>query len=515
MSRLVSALGVAAILLFALNGSMFHARFDLTRGRVYSLSEVTQAIVDDLPGPVLLTYYRSEILRNVVPGVAEAEDFLRSFSSAAGSKVELRLADTSGVPFAESVSDMGLTPLRLELPREDADQTAYAGLVLRLYDRTVSVPRVLGIDRLEYELALGLRRLSAGTLPTLVVLEADRRLRFDRDFRLLESRLQDRYRIVVATEPGDIAPEADSFLVLGAYLDHTMVAVVEQRLAEGAGALFAFDGADPEDERRRATPGATQQLLSRYGIEVEPSIVLDSSNVLVPFNRFDDAGGRVVYEPYPYWIEVQEQNVDREHPVTAGFAGLTLFWASPLRIVPPRPADGPPGDHTIIAATTDDSWTVVPPVSMESEAARRSQELSTSLAVRRPLVISYGPTKTSNGGTPTEAPTAGVSSRPASGPRMMVVGDWEFASDLVSAADAGHNLEFVLNALEWVSGDDDLLSIRMRGARDQRLSRTDGTAGRRRRNLVEILGMLVIPAVWFVVGAVVVLRRRRRGESVE
>ena len=495
-SRLITVLGAAAILLFGLNGSVFHTRFDLTEGRVYSLSPVTRTMLEELPGEVLITYYRSSILEDLVPGVAEVEDYLRSFASAAGPVVDLRFSETSGEPFSESVGDLDLTPLRLELPREEADRTAYAGVVLRLDGQTVTIPRVLGIDRLEYDLALGLRRLTTGSLPTLVVVEADPRLRFARDFRLLHNRLRDRYNIVVAAGPADVPADTAAFLVLGPDIDPTLAAVVERLLAGGAGALFAFDGADPEDEGPRRTPGATQRLLSEYGIEVQPAIVLDRENVLVPFNRVGADGGRVAYEPYPYWIEVQPQNVAGDHPVTAGFAGLTLFWASPLARAAGVGPDEDGAGARVVAATTDDSWTVVPPVSMEAEAARRSQDLTTSLAIERPLVMAYG----------------GAASQE---PRLMVVGDWEFASDLVSAADAGHNLEFVLNALEWTSGDEDLLSIRVRGARDQRIAPAEGAAGRRRRSFVEVAGMVVVPALWFVAGTIIVMRRRRRGEPVQ
>jgi hypothetical protein len=95
--------------------------------------------------------------------------------------------------------------------------------------------------------------------------------------------------------------------------------------------------------------------------------------------------------------------------------------------------------------------------------------------------------------------------------RLVVVGNAQFLSDFVARAlaqvDGGffvENLRFVQNLIDWVSLDNDMLSIRSRGMVSRRLERV----GQGTEVFVEVFNYAAPVLVLFVVGAWLHWRRR-------
>ena len=92
----------------------------------------------------------------------------------------------------------------------------------------------------------------------------------------------------------------------------------------------------------------------------------------------------------------------------------------------------------------------------------------------------------------------------------MVVGDDDFASDLMQFSDSLHNVLFVESALLWLAGREDLLSIRGRTAVEGRLDRIADPAAQRRVVLAaQALNVAAVPLLVLAFGAVRLLRRRQ------
>jgi ABC-type uncharacterized transport system involved in gliding motility auxiliary subunit len=95
--------------------------------------------------------------------------------------------------------------------------------------------------------------------------------------------------------------------------------------------------------------------------------------------------------------------------------------------------------------------------------------------------------------------------------RLVVVGDADFASNLLEFTEAGYNLSFLTNTAEWLSNSEDLLSIKTRLARDVRLNRIQEPSRRLTAVLVtEIVNVAVIPLAVIAFGIVRLLLRRKK-----
>jgi ABC-type uncharacterized transport system involved in gliding motility auxiliary subunit len=111
------------------------------------------------------------------------------------------------------------------------------------------------------------------------------------------------------------------------------------------------------------------------------------------------------------------------------------------------------------------------------------------------------------GGAAATAPGPGQSTR------AVVVGDEDFASDLMQFSDSLHNVLFLENAVLWLTGNEDLLSIKARAPEAGRLDRiADPLLRRRLMFAAELANVAVIP---FLVAlfAVARLARRRKDEG--
>jgi ABC-type uncharacterized transport system involved in gliding motility auxiliary subunit len=85
--------------------------------------------------------------------------------------------------------------------------------------------------------------------------------------------------------------------------------------------------------------------------------------------------------------------------------------------------------------------------------------------------------------------------------RFVVVGSSDFAANY--ALGFGGNRDFVMNILNWLSSDEDLISIRPKEPEDRRIQLT-----RNQMRMVRTVSQFVIPLLVIALGIVVWWRRR-------
>ncbi|MDX2078147.1 MAG: Gldg family protein [bacterium] len=82
--------------------------------------------------------------------------------------------------------------------------------------------------------------------------------------------------------------------------------------------------------------GTMNDLLAHYGVSVEASIVLDTQNQPFPIPVTRDVGGITVQEiqqlDYPPFVDIRQDAMSRDVPITNNLAAVILAWASPLTV---------------------------------------------------------------------------------------------------------------------------------------------------------------------------------------
>lgn len=272
----------------------------------------------------------------------------------------------------------------------------------------------------------------------------------------------------------EIPGDATVVAIVGATTDFLdpEIGALRTYLSGGGRLLMMLDPVIGKQEQ--ATPKLTA-LAQEWGVEYGNNVVLDLSG------QSESPTLAVASPPYP------------SHPITDRFRQLTVF---PLaRSV--KASATPPSDKTIepLAETSPRGWaeTDIPALStgggqlaMNADKGDLPGPVTMAVAVSTPA--------------PPEEPAEGAPKAPPQA-RLVFVGDSDFASNAV--ARSGGNINFFVNAVNWLTEQENLIAIRPRQAGDSRMSVTPPQAR------AAVIFSAAVPILIF--GAGVWSWRRRRG----
>ena len=95
--------------------------------------------------------------------------------------------------------------------------------------------------------------------------------------------------------------------------------------------------------------------------------------------------------------------------------------------------------------------------------------------------------------------------------RMIVIGDSDFASDVIRYSDSPFNIVFLENVIEWLAIDDSLLTIKTRDKREMRMSKIQIHEQKVKAILfVYLINIVLIPAAVVAFGVIRFIRRKRK-----
>lgn len=483
--RLGVLLLVGALLVVNLLGSYLGGRLDLTPGRAYTLSSATRQLVRELPDIVTIKLFASDELPAEVALIKrDLDDLLRDFREAGQGRI--RIVERNPATDAEARKDaqaLGITAVQFNVVGKSELQVkeGYLGLVVQYANGSEPIPVVRRTDDLEYRLAVAIRGLTRPRKPMVGLVAAMDDWGVEgRSLDMVQEQLARSYTLVVVSL-GDTTPLPDSLqaLIIAGQPD-SLSAATRRRLDaffdRGGSALIMTTGAPLDGQAPRAVgrEPAWNPLLARFGVKVRPDLVYDlSSNQIVPV---PGPNGAPVYMPYPFWVRAQAGG---ETVITDGVGEVFLPWTSTVQVVP--------GAHTTIL-----------PLLMTSRLASVAEgDIDLNPQREFPPVDPR----------PRMLAAAVQASDSGAGPRgrVVVVGNMEFATDRY-ASSATENAVFALNAIDWLSQDESLISIRSRDRRPPRLLFSSPAL----QQGVKYANLVGLPLLLALYGVVRLAGRRRR-----
>jgi ABC-2 type transport system permease protein len=350
-------------------------------------------------------------------------------------------------------------------------------------------------------------------------------------FRNLQRALAGNYEVRDVQLSAPVPDDIEALVLAGpASLDAKSAENLDQFVMRG-GALVALVG------RYRLAPAAglavekvttgLEAMFQKWGITVGDDLVMDTKNDTFPVPENKDLGnGMVVREirkvPYPFFVEMDGDELSSTSVITAGLTGSVLHWGSPVK------AEAKVGDDahnvTVLLRSSDASWlttnTAMEPNFQKypelgfagpKEAAadkKGSQVMAVTVTGGFASSVAKPADKPKDAA---ESPASHVIEHSPPDARIVVFGSSAFVSDdLLQLAQQMHsdlatsNLELVHNAVDWSLADTDLLGIRSRNAASRALTiKTESRGMMRNVNIaLAVLGLIA------VVGFAWVRRRR-------
>ncbi len=510
-----SGLALAVVLFFAVNvfsnAAFRSVRFDLTDQRLYTLSDGSRKILQALDEPITLRLYLSKKLATGLPGIRSyanrVVELLEEYEQAAGGKLRLRVIDPE--PFSEA-EDRAVGYGLKGIPLDKGNLQFYFGLVgtgatdeqelLPFFQQEREEFLEYDITRLIYQLA-NPKRTVVGLLSTLPMdggpppafpqprgdgapLMIMKSIREAMEVRTLDT--------TVTEIPGDIDV---LMLVHPRELSDSTLYAIDQFVLRGGRALVFVDPYSeaapvPPDPRnpmgppgaRRSDPG---KIFDAWGIELVKGKVVGDLPLAKKVNFRKQS--RTFVADYPVWIDLAPRHLNAGDIVTAKLPSLTMASAGILRKKEGREITWSPLVETDDQAMQIDVARMMGPdiegilrsYQPEGEplalAARVTGTVRTAFPGGRPPSEDPEP-QDSDAERATDASPAHPHLDESAEPiQVIVVADTDMLQDRFwvqvqnflgqrIGIPTSANNSFVINALDNLTGSNDLISIRNRGS---------------------------------------------------
>ncbi len=508
-----TSLGIAVVLLFAVNmfsaASFKTARVDLTESKLFTLTQGTRNILDQLEDPITLRLFLSQKEATRLPGInsyaQRVRELLEQYARIAEGKIRLSFIDPE--PFSEEEDRAvayGLRGIGLE-----GDAVFYFGMVgTNSVDDQEVIPFFSpnreefvehDVTKVVYQLANPKRRI-IGILSSLPV---DGGMGMPPRGMTAPWAVMEQVRQlfeVTTLEPDTASIPEDIDVVMIVHpkgLSELTLYAVDQFVLRGGRALIFVDPHSESDQPGRAPmlSGASgssdlAKLFEPWGLRLAEGKVAGDLRVAEQV-RYSDNDGRAVVAEYPLWMSLPPTQFNSEDVVTAELGNLV--FATP-GILETEERDGL--RVTPLVETTPDAMAIDsaqlrflndPTMLLRQYqaggqklvlAARVSGKAITAFPEGKPVVgeeqKDVGEAETESGegkGGEEDVPHRSESQADIN---VIVVADTDLLNDrfwvrvqnflgnriLIPSAANGN---FVINALESLLGSNDLISVRSRG----------------------------------------------------
>jgi ABC-type uncharacterized transport system involved in gliding motility auxiliary subunit len=497
-------------------------RLDLTKGRTYTISAVSRNLHNEIPDRVRITYFLSDRLKATYPMPGEIEDLLKEYAGFSRGKIQLSVKDPAKARLTEVVEQLGIIQQQMQTVEQDQASfvTVYSGIVIEYLDEIQVLPWVFSLETLEYDLTSRIRSMVRGSSRILGVLYSGDPRGFSENYQyLMNSFVMAGYQIRLIN-PGEEIPETVPvvFALDGVEsFDEIALYRLENFIQNGGKVFFTVKGVhiniDSDLGARPVYDRGLLEILSSYGVTVLPEIVMDRTALTIRYQTGSPSGAvQVRMTRYPQWIRVLGENGNPAHPASAKFSGLDMYWASPLELSETEGVDAVP-----LFTTTNEAWSMREPFytspempmvfSKDAGDTAGAKILGVSLTGIFPSWFAGYPKPEQEDGS--ELPDMPAEAKPS---RLIITGDTDFATSLMNVTEAQRNIDFFIQAADWLSNDDDIIGIRSKESRSNRLDKIIDPAKRTAAmRFAQLVNVFLIPLLVIIAGLLLAWRRRSAG----
>lgn len=513
MSRRIYALGaiaLAAVIFVALNiasdATFTTTRLDLTQNGLYTLSPGTKHILGNLVEPITLKFYYSKKVASQYAQINSYAERVRDLLGeyAANSHGKIILEEVDAEPFSPAEDEASAAGLS-GAPTESGD-LVYFGLVgTNTIDGKETIPFFTEEREpyLEYDLSSLIYRLTNPKKPVIGIISSlplqtgaggmAALLQGQAQPFLIYQELNQTYTTRMIEPNFDRIPADVNMLVIAhpPPLPPKQLYAIDQYVLGGGHALIFVD---PMSEIAQASQGQQgfsapsssdmKQLLRDWGVDYDSSKVVLDRSLAQAVRTSADPRNPVVR--YPMWLHLDSSDFDSRDQVTANLQALNLASVGAL-----SPIKGATTTFEPLIQSSDEASLME---SIQAKLDPRPQDLMNQVQPtgKRYVIAARisGIVKTAfPGGPPTltaaDAPkttqpkNTTPSIKQSAGPiNVIVMADsdifddrfWVHVEDLYGhriATPFADNGAFVLNAVENLTGSNDLISLRTRASNNR------------------------------------------------
>jgi ABC-2 type transport system permease protein len=552
----ISKIVFSLIIIIFLNvlASFLFFRLDLTAEKKYSLSKPSVELIKKLDDVV---YFKVFLGSNLNPdftklksAVKELLDEFRNYNKA---EIQYEFFDIYTVKekddikgLKEQLYNMGINPynMRSKKDGESKSQIVYPGIQINYKGKSTALnliqPMVAGLNEpamvnsaievLEYEVTNGIRKLQTGIKPGIVFIEGHGELD-SMQTKDLSDGLREYYNVgrmmingklnalknvdaLIIAQPDSAFSEKDKF-------------VLDQFIMNGGKVLWLLDKVDANEDslKRKGMTFALDKdlnlddLLFKYGVRVNNQVVFDGQCAQIPLARNAQAlGGNKKYDLFP-WYFMPLIKSEGNHPIVKNLDMIKFNVTGTIDTI------GNEGiKKTILLKSSKYTKLLYTPMRMSLDMATLKVKREQFNKPNQPVAVLLEgkfqsefynriPLNIQN--------DSAINFKKESKPnKMIVVADGDVAANEVFMAKGAiaklgfdrftgsffSNKAFLMNCINYLVGDEELISVRGREMKLRLLDREKVTSQKTKWQLIN----LVVPVLSILVFGILYLFVRKR-----
>ena len=545
-----SVIALGYVLAANIISSNFFMRADLTENKIFSISQTTQARLKNLQDVLTIELYFSDNLpQNLRRVQSDIQDLIDEFRTVAGRNIRVvhRNPDRNSRDREEAFA-LRIPAVEVQTIQRDRREMVqgYMGIALRYGAKSESIPFVQTTDNIEFEIVQRIIRLTKRELPTIGIVKTDTVMyvppeiaqwyaveipqdithrRFRPVIHALEQLYNVEYIDLMARDTA-IGSHISTIIIPGedeaSYFDHPhKIYAIDQFLMRGGNVIvlaqkFAINL--QRGETASVSNSLLYNMLEAWGVTVEPKLIQDASAVTIIVPRQVGGGMRNVPVEYPLRVLVNEDGFNRNVPPLAAMRATVFPWASPVMV-----------SQNLDSATIADTLIMSSPYSVLRAAPLSENMPPLRLDPDQPWEFWFE--RAMNDGSLRRYPLAiRLSGRinsvfsdttfqqPLDGRELLlhttkgsavIIGNAEFLSVETGTP---QNLPLLMNLVDWLTLDDDLITVRSRNMKDRSLQHFNMRSGASNNNatLIRILNIALMPLIIVIVGLVLFIKRKKQ-----
>ncbi len=270
-----------AILIFVnlISISVFK-RFDLSKGKIYSLSSSSKTAMQELDDRLIIKAYFS---KNMPGEYADSrrfvQDILSEYQAYSQGNLKFEFLDPADEQeLKKEAQQNGIMPVSMRVIQNDKLEIreVYMGLVFHYQDKIESLPMIKNTQGLEYDVTGKIKKITATGLKKIAIFDPDE----SNKFATIIQFLSESYEISKIDLTKSVENDIDALIVAGIEdsLEMSQLVNIDQYLMQDGNIILFQDRIATDIQQQSATPINSNlfRLLNTYGIIIKPNLVIDA-----------------------------------------------------------------------------------------------------------------------------------------------------------------------------------------------------------------------------------------------
>ncbi len=502
---IVILLGLLVVVNFL--ASKFFLRWDLTENKTYTVSKTTQNLLVKLDDLITIkAYFTQKLPPNLLQTTNYVKDLLGEYQAYSKGNLKVVYLDpTDDLQLANEARSLGIPEIQFQTFEKDkaSVQKGYLGIAVLFEDKSEIIPVVKDLGNLEYDLTLAITKVSGKETKVVGFVAGEGEKSLTTDYQAFNETLQKIYQTKEVKLEKDKIEGVDTLIIAGPTEKFSDAALylLDQFILGGGNLIFLVDAFHLEQGlQAKMLETNLPVFLENFGVRVNRDVVLD---LRANENASFSSGFVQFFLPYPFWPKLIKDGFS-DNPIVAKLESFMLPWASSVESIQKEGVTA-----EILATTTDYGSTQTEPFNFDPQARpnlKKEDLKKVPVAVAlRGKFTSYFKGKIK----PLDLTDAREES--AKEARLIVVGDSDFPGQNFGAQ-FPENLNLALNMVDYLTLDQNLISIRSKGVVDRPILGVSKAS----KGLVRAVNLALVPLLVVCYGLFrAYLRRKNKTLQME